>query len=142
METLEKELKEKDSFKKAIIPVVYSYKSKRDSAVSPEERKKEKDILHKIKEYSIEHMKELKEKTIAALMGNGIRVITAKDSEEARNEILKIIGKERLIIKAKSNVASEIGIAKALRDKEMIWGISLSRFLMRMRCTLCFPQFI
>jgi iron-sulfur cluster protein len=120
METLEKELKEKDSFKKAIIPVVYSYKSKRDSAVSPEERKKEKDILHKIKEYSIEHMKELKEKTIAALMGNGIRVITAKDSEEARNEILKIIGKERLIIKAKSNVASEIGISKALRDKEMI----------------------
>jgi len=120
MESLEKDLKENEGFKKAILPVLYSYKDKRDAALSPEEREKERDALRKIKEYSIEHMKELKERAVASLMRNGIRVIEAKDSEDARQEILKIIGKERLIIKAKSNTASEIGLAKALRNRELI----------------------
>lgn len=51
---------------------------------------------------------------------NGITVFEAKDSNQAIEFIRKIIGKEKIIIKSKSNACNEINLKENLKDKEII----------------------
>jgi iron-sulfur cluster protein len=117
---LSKEIEKNQQTQKVILPIMYSYKDKRDKLLSEEEKEKFKDELKAIKEKSINNIFELKKKTIKKLENNGIKVIESKTPKDAINEIRKIIGNEKLIIKSKSNTANEINLNIELKDKELI----------------------
>jgi len=117
---LTNEIKENEETQKVILPIMYSYKDKRDKLLSEEEKETFREELRKIKEDSINNLIELKKKAIENLTKNGIKVIEAKDSKEANKKIREIIGKEKLVIKSKSNTANEIALNDALKDKELI----------------------
>ena len=57
---------------------------------------------------------ELLEMAIKKLEGNGFKVIRARDKQEALKAILDEIGKEKLIVKSKSNVTKEIDLTHEL----------------------------
>ena len=117
---LEKEIKENIKTQEIVLPIMYSYKDKRDKILSEQEKKKFTEELRKIKEKSIDNISELKKKAIENLSNNGIKVIEAKDAKDANKKIREIIGKENLIIKSKSNTANEISLDESLKDKELI----------------------
>ncbi|MEM3405847.1 MAG: LUD domain-containing protein [Candidatus Pacearchaeota archaeon] len=117
---LKKEIKKNEEKQKIILPIIYSYKEKRDKILNEEEKEKLRNKVREIKEKTINNIKELKEKTIKNLIKNEIRVIEAKDSKEAIKIIKKIVGKEKLIIKSKSNTCNEIELKKFLKNKEII----------------------
>ncbi len=117
---LTKEIKENKETQRIVLPIMYSYKEKRDKILSEEEKEKFREELRKIKKDSINNIKELKKKTMENLTKNGIKVIEAKDSTEANKKIREIIEKEKLVIKSKSNTANEINLNEELKDKELI----------------------
>ncbi len=117
---LKEEIKENQENQKIILPIMYSYKDKRDNLLSEEEKLNLTNELRKIKEKSIDNIFELKKKAIKNLENNGIKVLEVKTSEDAVKEIRKIIGDENLIIKSKSNTANEINLNNELKDKELI----------------------
>ncbi|MEM4625247.1 MAG: LUD domain-containing protein [Candidatus Pacearchaeota archaeon] len=116
---LEEEIEKNEINRKKIVPIMYSYKERRDDILS---KKSEnfKEEIRKIKEYSIDNLNRLKDKAILNLSKNGIRVIEAKDSSQAIKEVLKIIGEERIVVKSKSNTINEINLKEALKDKELV----------------------
>ncbi len=117
---LTKEIKDNKKTQEIILPIMYSYKEKRDKILSEKEKENFREELRKIKENSIDNIIELKKKAISNLKKNGIKVIEAKDSKEANKKIREIIGKEKLIIKSKSNTSNEINLNESLKDKELI----------------------
>ena len=116
---LTKDIEKNKETQKVVLPIMYSYKEKRDIILSEEEKENFTKELRTIKEDSIENIKELKKVAIENLTKNGIKVIEAKDSKEANKKIREIIGKEKLIIKSKSNTANEINLNEELKDKEL-----------------------
>ena len=117
---LSKEIENNKETQEVVLPIMYSYKEKRDKLLSEEEKETFREELRKIKEDSINNLIELKKKAIENLTKNGIKVIEAKDSKEANKKIREIIGKEKLVIKSKSNTANEINLNEELKDKELI----------------------
>lgn len=117
---LTKEIKENEETQKVILPIMYSYKDKRESVLKEEEKENFREELRKIKEKSINNIFKLKKKAVENLTRNGIEVIEAKDSKEAIKKLREIVGEEKLIIKSKSNTANEISLNEALNDKELI----------------------
>ena len=57
---------------------------------------------------------DLLQEAISRLERNQFKVIEAKDSKEACEILLKEIGKERLVVKSKSNISKEIGLTHFL----------------------------
>lgn len=117
---LEKEIELCQDTQKKIIPIIYSYKEKRDLLLSEKEKEEFINNLRKIKEDSINNIISLKEKTIQNLEKNGIKVIDAKTINDAKEAIIKIVGSEKQIIKSKSNIAKEINVQETLKEKEVI----------------------
>lgn len=78
-----------------------------------------KERVKKIREYSIDHLDELKEIAVKRLTDNGIEVICAKDSDEALKVIYDLVKNEERVAKSKSNTASEIGLADFLDGKKI-----------------------
>ncbi|MFH1801472.1 MAG: LUD domain-containing protein [archaeon] len=117
---LSKEIKENEETQKIILPTMYSYKERRDKLLNEEEKEKLRKELREIKEKSIDNIFELKKRAVENLEKSGIKVIEAKTPKNAVDEIRKIIGKENLVIKSKSNTANEINLNKELKDKELI----------------------
>ncbi len=76
-----------------------------------------KNMVKRIREYSITHTDELQQIAIKKLQDNGIEVFFAEDSKEALNIIYSIIGNEKRVAKSKSNTAGEIGLAEFLESK-------------------------
>ena len=76
-----------------------------------------KDVVKKIREYSISHLEELQKIAIKKLQDNGVEVFVAEDSKEALNTIYNIIGTEKLVAKSKSNTAGEIELLEFLENK-------------------------
>lgn len=113
-------IKENEKNKKEILPIMYSYKEKRDALLSEEEKSILQEKLRKIKEDSINKIFDLKKRTIENLEKNGIKVIEAVDAKEANKKIKEIIGKEKLVIKSKSNTANEINLNEELKGKEIV----------------------
>ena len=119
--SLFEEIEEKENIKNILLPIVYDYKVRREKSVGGADKENElKDRLRKIKEDSINNIKELKKKAIESLERNGMKVIEAKDADAAAKEIRKIIGSEKLIVKSKSNTANEIELKEILKDKELV----------------------
>ena len=117
---LNKQIEQNKDTQKILLPIMYSYKEKRDKLMSEEEKEIFRKELREIKEKSINDIDELKKKATQNLEKNGIKVINAKDSEEANKKIKEIIGNEKLIIKAKTNTANEINLSEGLKDKEIV----------------------
>jgi iron-sulfur cluster protein len=117
---LTKEIENNKETQKVVLPIMYSYKEKRDKLLSEEEKDNFRDELRRIKENSINNIEKLKKIAIENLEKNGIKVIEAKDSKEANKKIKEIIENEKLIIKSKSNTLNEINLNKELKDKELV----------------------
>lgn len=117
---LDKEILENKKNQEVILPIVYSYKEKRDKILNEEEKERLSKDLREIKEKSLENIYNLKDKAVKNLIKNGIHVFEAKTSEEANKIIKEIIGEESLIVKSKSNVSKEIALKENLKDKELI----------------------
>lgn len=120
--SLIEELKDKDSIKDALLPIVYSYKERRETVFTNGNKNEQelKDKLRKIKEYSLNNIDELKKTAIKNLEKNGVKILEAKTIADAERDIKKIIGQEKLIVKSKSNTANEINLKEMLKDKEVI----------------------
>jgi L-lactate utilization protein LutB len=76
-----------------------------------------KDMVKRIREYSITHTDELQKIAVKKLQDNGIEVFFAEDSKEALNIIYNKIGNEKQVAKSKSNTAGEIGLPEFLESK-------------------------
>jgi len=61
--------------------------------------------------------REILEQAVDSLRQNGIKVYQAKDSEEALSLVITELGSDKLVVKSKSNLAKEIGLAEALKKK-------------------------
>lgn len=106
--------------KENIWRVVLEYKEKREKAADFQERENLREELYQIKKKVIDNLAEIKKQAIANLEKNKIKVFEAKDEIEAREIVAKLTRDDRLIIKSKSNIADEIGVNRALKDKELI----------------------
>jgi L-lactate dehydrogenase complex protein LldG len=76
---------------------------------------KAKEELKRIRSESLGNW-ELLQKAVAQLEKNQFKVIQVKDSKEACEIFLKEIGKERLVVKSKSNISKEIGLTPYLNQ--------------------------
>ena len=72
-----------------------------------------KEEVKRIRSQSVGNW-DLLQRAISSLERNRFKVIQAKDSQEACEILLKEIGKERLVVKSKSNISKEIGLAPFL----------------------------
>jgi iron-sulfur cluster protein len=118
--SLAEEIRKKEGVKRIILPVIYDYKDKREAIFSALNKDELREKLRKSKERAMENLDRLKKQGILNLLKHGIRVVEARDAKDVRKALADIIGGERLIIKAKSNVANEIGLREMLSDKELI----------------------
>ena len=92
---------------------------RRRKLLDNEETGKLKERVRGIREYSMDHLEELKVEAVEKLQSNGIEVIYAKDSKEALTAIYALVKDEKCIAKSKSNTASEIGLTDFLQDKDI-----------------------
>lgn len=76
-----------------------------------------KEHVKEIRKYSINNLQELIETAIKKFEENGIEVIYAENSNEALNEIYKIVKDEKIIAKSKSNTINEIMLSEFLEKK-------------------------
>jgi iron-sulfur cluster protein len=81
--------------------------------------RKLKERVREIREYSLDHLEELKVKAVEKLQNNGVEVIYAEDSDEALKAIYSMVGDEKSVAKSKSNTASEIGLSNFLQSKDI-----------------------
>jgi len=103
-----------------IWPVVMDYRRKRDSVLSFSEREKLREEIYQMKKSVFDHLAEIQAKTIDNLSKNKIKVLLAKDDEEARQIVAGLAGEARVVLKSKSNIADEIDVKKALPGKEVV----------------------
>lgn len=82
-----------------------------------DEISKLQEQVKKIRNYSIDNLKELIEKARKTFDENGVELIFAEDSSKALHEIYKIIKDEKVVAKSKSNTINEIGLAQFLEEK-------------------------
>ncbi len=76
---------------------------------------KVKEEVKRIRSESVGNWDLLKE-AISRLEKNQFKVIQAKDAKEACETILREIGRERLVVKSKSNISKEIGLTRFLNQ--------------------------
>ncbi|MFH0978525.1 MAG: LUD domain-containing protein [Candidatus Woesearchaeota archaeon] len=118
MDDLVKEIKARASLKEILLPIVYSYKQKRDSIAV--DKDKLRDNVRQIKEKSIEDISSLRKQAISNLQKSGITVLELPDAKAVKKVLYDIIGKEKLIVKSKSNLASELGLSEMLAGSELV----------------------
>jgi len=76
-----------------------------------------RERLFKIKKTSIQNLTELRQKAVANLVRNGFTVFEAKDNEAAIQHVVQLVGQEKLIVKAKSNMLKELEINELATKK-------------------------
>jgi L-lactate dehydrogenase complex protein LldG len=94
-----------------------SVKERQKKNLLPDFEKK-KERLKTARELCVGN-KELLEKAIKKIENNGIKVLQAKDKNEAVKIILDEIGNEKLIVKSKSNVTKEIDLTHELEKHDI-----------------------
>jgi len=85
----------------------------KENLASIDDLEKIKEEVKRIRSESVGNW-DLLQKAISRLERNQFKVIEAKDSKEACEILLKEIGKERLVVKSKSNISKEIGLTHFL----------------------------
>jgi iron-sulfur cluster protein len=112
----ERIIEAKSGFEKSFQNYLKNFNSAKE-VVGEKQIEEIKKRLKEIKKYSIKNLEQLKEKTVKNLSAQGIKVFEAKDAEEARKIIEKIIPKGELIVKSKSNTLNEIEIVENLKGR-------------------------
>lgn len=94
-----------------------------------------KEKARKIKEYAIDHLEELIQKTMEAVKRNHGHVYLAKDAEEANRIIAEIVGEpKKIIVKGKSLTTEETELREYLQEKgHEVWETDLGEFLVQIR---------
>ncbi|HRZ85335.1 MAG TPA: LUD domain-containing protein [Candidatus Paceibacterota bacterium] len=115
-----------------ILPIMYSYKERRDALFNEDNERIQKEKLRKIKEDSINNITKLKVQAIENLTKNGVKVFEAKNTESVKKIIKEIIGDAQIIVKSKSNTFNEVNLKEFLKNKEVI-ETDLGDFI----CDLC-----
>jgi len=110
---------------------VKNYMRNRDEALKRIDKKEFKEKIKKIKEYSISNLDKLKKRTIENLEKQKIKVFEAKDAKEAREIALKLIPKNELIVKSKSNTIKEIGLLEILKERNELWETDCGDFIVQ-----------
>ena len=90
---------------------------RRRKLLDSDKTRKLKERVREIREYSIDHLEELKVKAVQKLQNNGVEVIYAEDSDQALKAIYSLVKDEKSVAKSKSNTASEIGLSNFLQGK-------------------------
>ncbi len=94
-----------------------------------------KEKARKIKEYAIDHLEELIEKTREAVERNHGHFYLAKNAEEANEIISRIVGKpKKIIVKGKSLTTEETELRQHLqKEGHEVWETDLGEFLVQIR---------
>jgi iron-sulfur cluster protein len=116
---LSKDINDCKEIQKNFLPIMYSYKNKRDKVISEEEKQLLKKDLRNIKKSSLDNIISLKKELVKNLGNNGVKVLFV-DKNNIEKELRKIIGDEKLLIKSKSNTINELNLKKLLKDKEIV----------------------
>ncbi|MFH1470582.1 MAG: LUD domain-containing protein [Candidatus Micrarchaeota archaeon] len=103
---LSREISRRKGSKKALFKVVDEYYEKRAETGLDEEAMKRE--LRDMKEEVAKNLDSLIKKATKSFKKHGFKVVLAKDAAEARKAIAEAIGKDRLIVKSKSNTCREI----------------------------------
>lgn len=119
--------------KENIWKVVFEYKAKREKVLADLglDEEKFKSDLRKIKEEIFKDIESLREQTIANLTKNGIKVFGATDTAAAQKIVKDLTQNDKIIVKAKTTAADEIGIEKILKDK--LISTDLGDFIMSIK---------
>ncbi|MCM8785615.1 MAG: LUD domain-containing protein [Candidatus Omnitrophica bacterium] len=117
--------------KKSLEVSLQTYLINRNKAFENNDIEKIKKELKRIKEFSINNLEELKNKTVKNLKEQGIKVFEAKDIEEAKKIVLDIIPKGELVVKSKSNAINEIGLESALKKRNKIIETDCGDFIVQ-----------
>lgn len=94
-----------------------------------------KEKARKIKEYAIDHLEELIQKTMEAVKRNHGHVYLAKDAEEANRIIGEIVGEpKKIVVKGKSLTTEETELRQYLQERgHEVWETDLGEFLVQIR---------
>lgn len=119
-----------EEVKKNIWKVVFEYKAKREKTLADLglDWEKFRDDFRAMKEGAFRDMKNLKKKAVENLTKNGIKVFEAKDAVEARKIIGDLVAADKIIVKAKTTAADEIGIDEVLGERSV--STDLGDFIM------------
>ncbi|MBI5071871.1 lactate utilization protein [Candidatus Falkowbacteria bacterium] len=115
---MQKEFLPKET-KENIWKVVFEYKAKREKTLAglgldPE---KFRDEFRKMKEDAFRDMENLRRRAIANLEKNVIKVFEARDVAEAQKILRDLTSADKLVVKAKTSAADEIGVDDVLKEK-------------------------
>ena len=115
---MQKEFLSKET-KENIWKVVFEYKTKQEKTLADlgMDAEKFRDEFRRMKEDAFRDIKNLRQRAIANLEKNGIKVFEVKDIAEAQKILKDLTAGEETIIKSKTSAADEIEIDKILGDK-------------------------
>ena len=86
-----------------------------------------------IKEYSIAHLDELIDQAMESLKSVGAVPHYASDSGEARDLVLRLVGKGKLVVMSKSMTAEEVGLREHLEAAgNEVWETDLGQLLVQL----------
>jgi len=114
---VEKQLTEKRKFRDAMLKVIRETDENRDEILAKTDEDVLREKLRNMKKSAIENIENLKKTAIENFKKSGVRVLEAKNAEEARESILGIVGEEKLVVKSKSNACKEIELNKFLEKR-------------------------
>lgn len=124
----------KDEFiRTALRRAVKSFREARDRALKafPEVQEKRK-LLREKKEYAITHLDELVEKTIDSIERMKGKAYFAKTPDDALEIMGKIVGSDKLIVKAKSITSEELGLNEYLEETgNTVYETDLGEFIVQ-----------
>ncbi len=110
----------------------YEHKMKKLLVEYPETPELAKEV-RKIKEEAVENIDELINKTMESFKRHGADVYYAKNAEEAREIIGKIIGTGKIVVKGKSITSEEIRLREYLIEKgNEVWETDLGEFIIQL----------
>lgn len=131
-----KELREAASDKRirlALSRAIKSYRENTNNALKkfPHTVKMAEEVL-KIKEHSIQHMHELAKKAGQNIEENKGKYYIAKTAREALDIIGGLVGRDKLIVKAKSMTSEEIGLREHLEQAgNEVYETDLGEFIIQ-----------
>jgi len=96
------------------------YLTNREKALKDIDERELKKELRRIKEESIRNLNSLKTMAIENLRKHGIQVFEAKDSNDVKEILFKLIPEGEMVVKSKSNVINEVGIEDLEKRNEII----------------------
>ncbi|MDD5481999.1 MAG: LUD domain-containing protein [Candidatus Shapirobacteria bacterium] len=101
--------------------IVLEYQDKRSKALDKNNLKEEsfREEIYQVKSQALAQIDQLKKQAVVNLEANGIRVFEAKDDNQARKIIEKLLEGKKRIIKAKTNAFGEIDQKGFLSDKNL-----------------------